>query len=256
MGGRADPVLPQRARRRDELRRNPGRGLRHEPEKAAEGRLDRPDSRARRHRHPRSRGESRRRPDRDGGAARGGALPVRPAGDVHHPDAAEADRSRSARLLRVPHADHEHRRDRKPFRIQYSFIPFQNKDWPVLGTGGCGKHFVNANSNAFGNGIFDGFSIVVGHEYSEAVTDPDNYFSNQTAGTTPPAARTPTSVPGSRRKTSRLAVISTRSSRRGATRRSRLARTAARSRASGVQASEAGQEPGLTHERRFTSSAP
>jgi hypothetical protein len=66
-----------------------------------------------------------------------------------------------------------------PFRIQYSFIPFQNKDWPLLGTDGCGKHFVNAKSNAFGNGVFDGWSIVVGHEYSEAVTDPDNFFAQQ-----------------------------------------------------------------------------
>jgi hypothetical protein len=66
-----------------------------------------------------------------------------------------------------------------PFRIQYAFIPFQNKDWPALGSNGCGKHFVNATSNSFGNGIFDGFSIVVGHEYSEAVTDPDNFFANQ-----------------------------------------------------------------------------
>jgi hypothetical protein len=66
-----------------------------------------------------------------------------------------------------------------PFRIQYSFIPFQNRDWPALGSHGCGKHNVNATSNAFGNGIFDGWSIVVGHEYSEAVTDPDNFFSVQ-----------------------------------------------------------------------------
>ena len=66
-----------------------------------------------------------------------------------------------------------------PFRIQYAFIPFQNMDWPGLGTGGCGMHNVNATSNAFGNGIFDGYSIVVGHEYAEAVTDPDNFFANQ-----------------------------------------------------------------------------
>jgi serine protease len=32
---------------------------------------------------------------------------------------------------------------------------------------------------AFGNGIFDGYSIVTGHEYSEAVTDPDNIASWQ-----------------------------------------------------------------------------
>ena len=38
---------------------------------------------------------------------------------------------------------------------------------------------MNATSNAFGNGIFDGYSMVIGHEYAEAVTDPDNFFSNQ-----------------------------------------------------------------------------
>jgi hypothetical protein len=65
-----------------------------------------------------------------------------------------------------------------PFRLQYSFIPWQNTDWPVLGQG-CGLHSVNGTSNAFGNGIFDSWSIVVGHEYSEAVTDPDNFFAVQ-----------------------------------------------------------------------------
>jgi hypothetical protein len=66
-----------------------------------------------------------------------------------------------------------------PYRIEYAFIPFLNMDWPGVGTGGCGMHNVNATSDAFGNGIFDGYSIVTGHEYSEAVTDPDNFFSNQ-----------------------------------------------------------------------------
>jgi hypothetical protein len=61
-----------------------------------------------------------------------------------------------------------------PYRIQYAFIPWLNENWPGVGTGGCGMHFVNADSNAFGNGIFDGYSIVTGHEYAEAVTDPDN----------------------------------------------------------------------------------
>ena len=65
-----------------------------------------------------------------------------------------------------------------PFRLEYSFIPWQNTDWPGLGQG-CGLHNVNATSNAFGNGIFDSWSIVVGHEYSEAVTDPDNIFAIQ-----------------------------------------------------------------------------
>jgi len=66
-----------------------------------------------------------------------------------------------------------------PFRIEYAFIPFLNMDWPGVGTGGCGMNFVNAKSNSFGNGVFDGYSVVVGHEYSEAVTDPDNFFANQ-----------------------------------------------------------------------------
>jgi hypothetical protein len=66
-----------------------------------------------------------------------------------------------------------------PYRIEYAFIPWLNTNWPGLGTGGCGMHNVNATSTTFGNGIFDGWSIVVGHEYSEAVTDPDNFFSIQ-----------------------------------------------------------------------------
>jgi hypothetical protein len=66
-----------------------------------------------------------------------------------------------------------------PYRIQYAFIPWQNANWPGVGTSGCGMHFVNATSNSFGNGIFDGWSIVTGHEYAEAVTDPDNIASWQ-----------------------------------------------------------------------------
>jgi hypothetical protein len=65
-----------------------------------------------------------------------------------------------------------------PYRIEYSFIPWQNTAWPLLGQS-CGMHNVNATSNAFGNGVFDSWSIVVGHEYSEAVTDPDNFFGAQ-----------------------------------------------------------------------------
>ncbi|HEY2542475.1 MAG TPA: hypothetical protein VGH92_05430 [Gaiellaceae bacterium] len=66
-----------------------------------------------------------------------------------------------------------------PYRLQYAFIPWLNTNWPGLGTGGCGMHNVNATSNAFGNGVFDGWSIVTGHEYAEAVTDPDNFLSDQ-----------------------------------------------------------------------------
>jgi hypothetical protein len=64
-------------------------------------------------------------------------------------------------------------------RIQYAFIPWLNQNWPGIGSGGCGMHNVNATSDAFGNGIFDGYSIVTGHEYAEAVTDPDNFASFQ-----------------------------------------------------------------------------
>jgi hypothetical protein len=64
-------------------------------------------------------------------------------------------------------------------RIQYSFIPWLNTSYPGIGATGCGMHNVNATSDRFGNGIFDGWSIVTGHEYAEAVTDPDNFTSVQ-----------------------------------------------------------------------------
>jgi hypothetical protein len=63
-----------------------------------------------------------------------------------------------------------------PYRLEYAFIPWQNTDWVAVG---CGEHNVNATSTSYGNGIFDSWSIVVGHEYSEAVTDPDNFFAIQ-----------------------------------------------------------------------------
>ena len=66
-----------------------------------------------------------------------------------------------------------------PYRLQYAFIPFLNATWPGLGQGGCGMNSVNVISDSFGHGVFDGYSIVVGHEYAEAVTDPDNFASDQ-----------------------------------------------------------------------------
>jgi hypothetical protein len=66
-----------------------------------------------------------------------------------------------------------------PYRLQYAFIPFLNLNWPVLGAGGCGMNSVNVVSDSFGHGVFDGYSIVVGHEYAEAITDPDNFASGQ-----------------------------------------------------------------------------
>jgi hypothetical protein len=35
----------------------------------------------------------------------------------------------------------------------------------------CGVNFVNGSNSSFGNGFFDGLSIVAGHEYAEAATD-------------------------------------------------------------------------------------
>jgi serine protease len=51
--------------------------------------------------------------------------------------------------------------------VSFSYMPYQ----PDAGTS-CGMNFVNASNNRFGNGYFDGFSIVGGHEYGETITDP------------------------------------------------------------------------------------
>jgi serine protease len=51
--------------------------------------------------------------------------------------------------------------------LSYAYMPYQ----PDAGAS-CGMNFVNAGNNSFGNGYFDGFSIVGGHEYAETVTDP------------------------------------------------------------------------------------
>ena len=47
--------------------------------------------------------------------------------------------------------------------LSYAYVPYQ----PDAGVA-CGQDFVNSG----GNGQFDGFSIVGGHEYAETVTDP------------------------------------------------------------------------------------
>lgn len=49
----------------------------------------------------------------------------------------------------------------------YGFVPYE----PDNSTS-CYTNHVNTANNAFGNGWFDGFSIVGGHEYTEAITDP------------------------------------------------------------------------------------
>lgn len=49
----------------------------------------------------------------------------------------------------------------------YAYIPYM----PDAG-GNCGMNFVNKSNDSYGHGYFDGFSIVGGHEFSEAETDP------------------------------------------------------------------------------------
>ncbi len=50
--------------------------------------------------------------------------------------------------------------------LPYAYLPYQ----PAAGTS-CGENFIN-QPDSYGNGYFDGFSVVGGHEYAEAVTDP------------------------------------------------------------------------------------
>jgi serine protease len=49
-------------------------------------------------------------------------------------------------------------------------ISFTNMPYVIDGNVGCGENFVNSDS-AYGNGIYDGYSIVAGHEFAEAETD-------------------------------------------------------------------------------------
>jgi len=58
--------------------------------------------------------------------------------------------------------------------VRYAFMPYV----PEQGAG-CGANSVNKQNNAFGNGYLDGYSIVAGHEYAEAVTDPGNLLGVQ-----------------------------------------------------------------------------
>jgi serine protease len=58
--------------------------------------------------------------------------------------------------------------------VRYAFMPYV----PEQGAG-CGTNSVNKTNDAFGNGYLDGYSVVAGHEYAEAVTDPDNQMSTQ-----------------------------------------------------------------------------
>lgn len=49
----------------------------------------------------------------------------------------------------------------------YTYLPFQ----PDAGAK-CGVNSVNAVSDSFGHGYFDGYSVIAGHEFAETVTDP------------------------------------------------------------------------------------
>jgi hypothetical protein len=51
--------------------------------------------------------------------------------------------------------------------VAYAYMPYI----PDAGAS-CGMNFVNGSNNSYGNGYFDGFSVVGGHEYAEAETDP------------------------------------------------------------------------------------
>ena len=52
--------------------------------------------------------------------------------------------------------------------IKYAFMPYV----PSQG-GGCGGNSVNAKDDAFGHGYLDSYTLASGHEFEEAVTDPD-----------------------------------------------------------------------------------
>ena len=49
-----------------------------------------------------------------------------------------------------------------------AYLPYMNLPWQLDANYGCGANFVNTGSA----GLFDGWSLVGGHEYAEMVTDP------------------------------------------------------------------------------------
>ena len=54
--------------------------------------------------------------------------------------------------------------------VAYAYMPYVTD----AGTS-CGENFVNKTNDSYGNGYFDGFSVVGGHEFAEAQTDPHTY---------------------------------------------------------------------------------
>ncbi|HEV7678942.1 MAG TPA: hypothetical protein VGQ42_10280 [Candidatus Dormibacteraeota bacterium] len=63
-------------------------------------------------------------------------------------------------------AYHSQAKDSSGRWISYTNMPYIN-----TANVGCGGNFVNSD-NAYGNGFFDGYSIVAGHEFGETETDP------------------------------------------------------------------------------------
>ncbi|MEA2645509.1 MAG: hypothetical protein QOE92_592 [Chloroflexota bacterium] len=55
--------------------------------------------------------------------------------------------------------------------VAYVNMPY-TPNLQAFGASLCGENFVNASSNSFGNGYFDGYSMILAHEIAEAMTDP------------------------------------------------------------------------------------
>ena len=136
-----------------------------------------------------------------------GALRLRPAGDVHHPDAAEHDRDRAARLLRLPHADHERRRLGNPYRAPVRVHPVAEHELARR------RHdrLRHAQRQRDERRVRQRHLRRLQHRHRPRVRRgrhrPGQLRSRtRTAGTTPRAARTATSARGRTRRTSRSAA--------------------------------------------------
>ena len=64
-------------------------------------------------------------------------------------------------------AYHDEIYDSQGRRISYSVIPYMPD-----ASFGCGENYINTTDDAYGHGFLDGYSIVAGHEFAEAETDP------------------------------------------------------------------------------------
>jgi hypothetical protein len=107
------------------------------------------------------------------------AFQARRAGDVHHPHAAVDDRDRSARLLRLPHADDERERSRQPVPRPVRVHPVAEHELARRRHHRVRHAQRERDERRVRQRLFDGWTIVTGHEYAKAVTDPDNVASDQ-----------------------------------------------------------------------------